>query len=597
MLTIITPELIKKYSGGHLHSEYKQTVEIMTDMRAHSDGDKVGLAKLIDERRPQEDEEYKKYRIKILVEITKPIIGKVITSLSKIRKSQDWSCKFDPKNVPSSITPDEVPQKYFDEKYPFFKSLDAWLFSVCLKNYLVDPNGLVVIAPLNVAIPESELYKPFAIVFNSDQVMDYVHGDYAVLKSRETNSYKEDNVEYNDGLIMYIFTTTKIQKWVQIKRDKTMLLSFDFDHNIGELPVFKLGGILKESKGNIHIYESRISAMLPHLKEAVREYSDLQAEVVQHVNSKTWQYAAQDCTRCKGTGMIKKGEKSVKCTECGGHCKIVTSPFQNNMLVTPPGPGMTQVPIPPAGYITKDTSIVKIQDERIEKHKYNALSAINMEFLAETPLNESGVSKLVDREEHHSFVYSVAEDLVGIKEKVLYFSTEMRYMVLVPAKETRALLLPAQSVPEKFDLINSNYLVEELKKAKDAGVSSIIIRSLEMEYASKKFNTDMDLKKFMDLSFNLDPMPGMTEDEKQSKLSNKGISQEDYVISSNINPFVKQALYKNPKYDTLKFEDQIKVLREMAKEKIKEISSASEIAAMIEPDPNVGVDPAQKGAK
>ena len=44
------------------------------------------------------------------------------------------------------------------------------------------------------------------------------------------------------------------------------------------------------------------------------------------------------------------------------------------------------------------------------------------------------------------------------------------------------------------------------------------------------------------LVLKLDPLAGVMEDDKMSRLSNNGITQLDYIVSSNINKFVNDAI-------------------------------------------------------
>jgi hypothetical protein len=91
---------------------------------------------------------------------------------------------------------------------------------------------------------------------------------------------------------------------------------------------------------------------------------------------------------------MKEGVQSV-CDKCENGT-ILKSPYKD-FVVKKAAFDEQQVPTPPAGYIQKDVEIIKIQDERIKNKIYNSLSALNMEFLAETPLNQSGKAKEVDR--------------------------------------------------------------------------------------------------------------------------------------------------------------------------------------------------------
>ena len=74
-----------------------QCIEMAEKIRVHADGRMP--EKIILERRPNESEAIKKYRAKIYEPITKTTVGKVFTSLEKIRRSPDWDIRYNSRNI------------------------------------------------------------------------------------------------------------------------------------------------------------------------------------------------------------------------------------------------------------------------------------------------------------------------------------------------------------------------------------------------------------------------------------------------------------------------------------------------------------------
>jgi hypothetical protein len=165
-----------------------------------------------------------------------------------------------------------------------------------------------------------------------------------------------------------------------------------------------------------------------------------------------------------------------------------------------------------------------------------------MQFLAKIPMNESGIAKEVDRDELNNTVYNIAEDLVQILDNLHKLCVEYRYKVVVPNNMERMDLVPFVSVPEKYDLLSSNYLIDEITKARSGKISPLIIAALEADFATKKFYSNPELQKELELVMTLDPLIGLSEDEKMTRLANKGITYIDYIISSNIVKFIRRAL-------------------------------------------------------
>jgi hypothetical protein len=576
----VTADLIKQYASKTLkYKGYDDSVKLYEALRVHADGDMP--KDVIEERRPSESERIKEYREKIYVPITEPTLSKVITSLSKIRRSQDWSINYDADKVPGRIADNETLEEYCENSFPYFKSVTNWAFSVLLKNQIVDANAVEVIWPLNInRTAENEYYKPFSVIFNSDLVLDYSMEDYGVFLSTDTNTYTLDNITRTDGKVIYVVDRNFLYKYVQIALDGTMREDLKWQHGLGFAPMRKLGGVFFKAMDNIFVYKSRIQSMVPRLDEAARIYSDLQAEIVQHVHSDKWIYVNTECRHCNGTGRMQLlNQDPCSCTQCDGRGYVQTSPY-SNLVLTPPSMGQqTNIPTPPAGYIQKTDVALMVDkiDAQVEKQLYGALSAVNMEFLAKVPLAESGVAKAYDGEETNNFVHSVAEDIVAAIDWTYKVINEYRYRDIVPNKADREAMLPSIPVPEKFDLLSSTLLLDDLEKANQTKLNPVILNEMQIEYASKKFYNDPKVKDELETIFQLDPFPNITEEEKMVRLSNGGITKEDYVISSNIQQFVRRAIEENEDFNTLDMSERKDIITGYAQEVIKSNSTKDQI--------------------
>ena len=575
MATLLTTELVTDYIiNGKRHKLYPQTTKSYNEMLIFSDGADAG--ELLRERRPSESDEILKYREKIYICITESTINKVIMSLNKIRKSSDWNIRYDTSKVSPKINEDETLQHYCEYNYPFYSSVTNWLFNICLKNYLIDSNALCVVIPLDVFIAENEILKPFGLIFNSDNILHYKQDEFAIVMSTDQATYNYKGVEYNNGKIYYAIDTVRIQKWVQNDPSGNIVMEYEYNHNFGKLPAFKLKGIFKRAYDTDILYQSKISTMIPHLKEAVREYSDLQAGVVNHLHPTMWAYANEECKDCLGTGKVKSGTRSITCSKCKGEGNKIVNPY-SMIMVKPPIPGQANVPTPPAGEIPKQIDIIKLQNERVNDHIYKSLASINMEFLAEVPLSQSGVAKEVDKDELNNFVHSVAEDLISILDNLYYFINLYRNKIRIGNDKELMEQLPVISVPERYDIISGTYLLDELQRAKTAGLNASIIKNMEIEYANKKFNYDPQVKDSMELVYLLDPFPAVSADDKMAMLMNKGITSVDYIISCNISQFVNRALMENKNFSSLTYSKQMEVLKSYADEIVKLNSAESDI--------------------
>ncbi len=570
-------ELALYFTGQIKHKAWNETVELAANLAYHAEGKYP--QQMIEERRPSESKAVMDYRKMIWKPITKPIWSKVITELNKIRRSSEWSIKYDDTKIPPRITPDETLKKYCEENYPFFNSVTNWVFKILLPGYCKDANSVVAVMPVEFTIKGHEYLRPFGYLYNSESVIDFVQDDYAIIKSTDKVFYTNDQGGKFFGNVFYVFTTVSVQRWEQI--NQKFSLAWSYDHNLNRLPVFRVEGLYKKSYDNTFIFDSRLNSMLPRLDEALREYGDLQAEVVQNIYSTMWEIGADDCTVCKGKGKIKtagfNAEETI-CHTCEGSGVKPRGPYTNIKVRQPMAGDMAQMPIPPAGYIQKTTEIVKIQDERIEKHEYKALSAINMEYLSEAPLNQSGTAKEVDKDALNNFVHAIAEDIVASMDKLYSLISDMRYSDIITDPVVRKEQLPYINVPEKFDLLSSTYLEDQISKQKENKGNPVIIKAMEEDYVNKKFVGDDALRERVLLTIRLDPLSGISEEDKMTRLSNKGITEETYIVSCNVEEFISRALdEKGDAFYKLSLKEQKQLLMQYAKEQIDSSSAASTV--------------------
>lgn len=580
-LSFTQSEVDDYLKGKRNHFFKEKTVNMALDMAIHADG--IFPLRLLRQRRPNEPLEVLEYRELIWTPITKPTLSKVFSSLQKIRRSRDWSIKYEGLDQYTKIAEDEDLESYCETNFPYFTSLTNWVFSILLRKYLIDSNAVVLVLPIDQIVAPNEYLKPFPEIFDSVFVIDYREEDYAVLENPTPVSYMHEGEE-KAGKSYFFVTTAAIFRYDQVDNDQGFKLVMNYTHGLGFLPVFKLGGILIDQADRQFLFESRIAAMLPELNEAVREYSDLQAAKVLHIYPERWEYTNNECRDCKGTGKRRNPywtetcncEPDIECHKCHGHGYVVAGPYSKMLLkpTDPLNPG-SSIPSPPAGYIQKDIAIVSVQQDGVDGHIFKALSAINFEFLAQTPLNQSGTAKEVDKDELNNTVNSIAEDIVAIMDKVYKAIAYYRYKELYSFQDIDA-MLPQTTVPQIFDLLSTQHLEDELVTSRKNNLNPVILNAMEIDFASKRFN-DQTVRDMVALTLELDPLPNIDEADKVLMLQNEGITKVTYIVSSNIHTFIQQAIDDDPAFVEKDTAEQREIIRQMAQDQIDAVSQAKAI--------------------
>lgn len=577
----IYDDVMQYFKHGRRFMYYKNCCSKADDFAPHADG--VYPQELIECRRPNEREEVKEYRCKIWKPKTKPAFSKIVASLGKIRRSSDWSIKFPPASDFPLIAESESLEDYTEKNYPYFTSLTNWIFSVLLKKYLIDPNAVILVRPLEWPEDNQTYLRPFAEIFASCHVIEYIEGESAILEIAEGCWYQAGRSRQQvKGRSYYAINKTVIERWDQISTKEDFSIVASYPHNLAMLPVFKIGAIICEADGSNFLYESRISGVLPDFDEALREYSDLQAAKVLHIFPERWEFTQNECTDCKGTGRRSNptGGEPYVCQLCSGRGYVAAGPY-SKLLFRPTNAieGQQPVPNPPVGYVEKDVEIVKVMEASVKQHIYDGLASINFQFLEQVPLSQSGTAKEVDKEELNNTVHAIAEDLVRIMDSIYKLIAWYRYGTLYPNPEDLKRMVPSVPVPEHFDLLSSQFMQTEVDSAKKANLNPVITSAMEVEYAGKRFVNEPEVRDRLSLVLQLDPLPNITEDAKMSMLSNKGITLSTYIISSNIQSFVQRAIDEDNKFAEKPLTEQKKKMQQYGNEQI-----AAQMAAVGNPD-------------
>jgi len=540
-VTEITDGFINKFfDTNYTHPLYKTYVDYANRVSFHFDGYKEGtwtaknpyFKELIEERRPREHEHIRQYRRKIYSSKTKGTIQKANKATLKIYKSDDWVMTF--KNVETGLfTKKEGPENYLNQMPNH--SLKEWISSVAHNWKTKDPHAWAVVVPKNPRKQETDTFnEPEIIMFKSSEVLEFK--GVLVVISPYNNKHRWF---INENEIV----EAKLNDNGVVVKDTIMI------HNTGHIPGVMLGGDLVDMINGYPLYVTHLDPMLPDLDDAAREYSDLQAEVVQHMNSIFWTAGGKPCKDCKGTGYIKKDTGRETCSTCNGSGHLPFDPYEHFEFQKPEvGDLETPIPFPHAGYIQKDTSIVAIQDDRIQNHLNSALASINMEHIGVSNAGESGEKKIADMDTLISFYRDLAKSMVKIQQNVAEIIIKQRYKPVLQSSQGGLKieeLFPKSRIPENYDILSPDQFISQIKAAKDAGVDSTVILQLNEEYANKRFESDPDKRDLMRIRIQHDPFPTNTIEEVADMDLAGLITKESAIRHANLDAIIRILAQQN----------------------------------------------------
>lgn len=557
------------------HENYQASKEHAEEMGVHINGDSPGA--LLDDYRPNESTETHEYRLKIYQPITKSKAKKVINVISRIKNSKNFKIVWkEDRPRPNLISDENSLEVYTTKKFPLFKSFQEWVFTVVLKQDLADPNAVIAWRP--VGTDESDFRTPFGFIFQSEDVWDYKVDEYYTLLTKEKSLVQRGKEMVLEGNVINVYTRSEILEFRQVgkieKKIYEISVLFKYDWDIP--PVVRMKGEYVED--TFFLYESFISGILPFWNDAIREYSDKQATFVNHVFPERVEMEVE-CTNeaCKGgkVTLTAKNEdgntKVVVCSLCGGSGWVqARSPFTNVTVRHKKALDENDPVFPGVEYIQKDTASTELLVKDIQNLITDGFAALNMEFLSDVPLNQSGKAKEVDRMELSSFLQQISDNLFEIKRKSYFFINLWRYGTILNEKELEE-NLPEIIKPTSFDLVTSDDLIAKINAVKES--SPQVASMLESDLTEKQFPNDPDKRNFAKAVQKLDPMPNMTLEDKNMAFQAKTVTQEDFIISVNIVPFVRRLIEENEDFFNLKLPEKMELLKTLANVVIQKTQS------------------------
>jgi hypothetical protein len=133
-------------------------------------------------------------------------------------------------------------------------------------------------------------------------------------------------------------------------------------------------------------------------------------------------------------------------------------------------------------------------------------------------------------DELNTFVYGVAYHLVENEMKQIYsLIAKFRYADpegLAMGEEDIEKMLPVITIPETFDLLNEDYLAQQLVTAKSGMTDPYLINTMEADYIRKKYANSPDERDRLLAIKCLDPFPGLNVTDKLASVTAGVISKE-----------------------------------------------------------------------
>jgi hypothetical protein len=535
--------------------------------------------KLLNMVRPREDPEVKKYRLDSYQPTTKSTAEKGLSIVSKIFNPTLYAVAWK-EQTPAG----KELQSYTLEYYPVYNSLPTFLQQTALKKVLADPNGVLAVKPLRRLESDIQQPEPVAKIYGSKNVWYFDEEMFLIFIKKVTGQkgiHKYHFEYYDKDFIREIVVEKITPKQINIFEEYT------FVHQCEQPPVWHLRGIPEVKDSGEIYYRSFFDPAIPFWNLAISHESDLFGAYINHLHPIRTELA-EECDykdqghKCKGGRVTYPDGNSAVCPSChgSGH-KSVKSPYgvymYNRDKLSIDGAALT-----PVEYITIPTEPTKMLEERIEKLLEKGLYALNMDILNKIGENQSGVAKVIDRDELYDFLYRISVVMFDVHMANIYDYTNKQMFGVSNKGKNLDKNLPDISKPVKFDISSTLEIMEEMKMARDSGANPQYIREKQKQINAKEFASSQDIKNKLDLMIDLDPCPELDVESITLLVDKKQISKLDAVIHHNIELLVDRALEEKQGFESMKKIDQLDILREFAEEMIEEMKDELDTTAIDE---------------
>jgi len=468
--------------------------------------------RILNTRRPNEEDQVYNYRILNYEPITYGSMGKAFDSLFRLMNGINYTLQI----------PDEL-RKYINERRFQGMTLETYLSSIGLKRDIEDPNGFLLWYPSGEGMFDSSKkvnVKP-ALIYCYD--LHYADEEVFSFLSWEKSKVLEGRKEAMKGDVYWIFTKTSFYKYVQVGRakDKDFELQLVYNHNQNEIPVIVLGGDMN-AEG---YYESFFAPYCAFGNEAIRQFSDWQAALTTTVHPHVEEFVTEcelKIERLDANNPDPSVEKYRHKIEFKPNTK---SPHNTTYRAIPSGNEM-------GGVLDVNVPMKRFNAPPVENAKYSGESWQLLLEKAEDALhlnlgqsNQSGVAKEIDKEAHYSMITKIANNYF---DNIMLKSLVYIYGYVFPLSDQPEISI---NKPTTFKVKTEGDMIDEIGTLTEKKVPSIFMSSATMDLAKKYFSGDQLKQKIFEIVSKYDPLFVYTKTDLNEMLANTVIQKEEYIRS------------------------------------------------------------------
>jgi hypothetical protein len=491
---------------------YEHWNRVRETMFIHTRGKNPG--EILTRRRPNEDDDVKRYRLAIYEPITKGSMNRAIDKLFRIFQGANFSI-----SVSDELNTYLSEQK-FDGQY-FYSYIQKYV----VRRMIEDPNGYLVWVPVGDGLvnPAAKVdVQPVLIMSDEIKVLDE---NVITWESEDEKSMVRVNGKMvESGEIYYSLTDTGYFKHVQFgqKHEHKFETFLIYEHNIGSVPAVILGGDYTDE----NFFDSYFSAFIPFANEAIRQYSDWTAVMT----TSAFPYREEMAETCSAKGCRDgviynpDNDEHERCGVCKGAGKVISrSPFgvfmreKGNAAMG----GNTDSSEPMLRFISPAVDIIEYSGNAWETLLKKAEQSLHLNVIDES---QSGIAKQIDREDSFSQLTKISNNIFD----------ELIYKSLLFIEAYRNVVEPVAPVivkPISFSMKTESDLITEITTLTDKNAPVAFLVESTKDLARKRFSGNKSVTRMVEILVSYDPLFNIKTTDKQMLLASGTIQKADLIRS------------------------------------------------------------------
>ena len=499
--------------------------------------------KLSDYRPGQSDKELR-YRILAYKPKTYLEFGKATGAVRRIFSDAVTGIDY-PETPPIIQDDDDHPKTYFEGMFYDEKSVLHYTSTVALPFMLGDANSVLTLERKPQKEGENAPYELIPILYGAADVLDCKPGGYFLLYTDQKSQVKIGTQEVWEGNVMYYFN--RFTCWTIYQYGEMGLNLYKAKermsqrHEDGQVMCRILGGV-GVSYGRTNFYNSFFAPAVPAWDTALCQESDYRvcigrAAFPQRVLAYT------TCGECGG----QKPQMDT-CGSCQGTGKIggnVSNPFTDIEIRRDKRDPDALKPAELVYVVPEDTTYLEFLKSDIQSENDKAMAALHLTAMEGVNELNSGRAKEIDRSDLNEFLKTIAAQAYDLIEFIYKGGMILRYGDFSGVNPLD--LVPDIERPIDYSVATVDTLIEESKRAKEAGLSVSYIKQVDKLIAIRQYGQDSEASLRICAAIAHDPYYGKSADELMGAdaVAPGTVDALHYFISINIDRIISMAIARN----------------------------------------------------